>query len=298
MGNLSIVRFTVRVRPLRGAHRCLWLALLCWLPLGTSAVTLPRAEPVPGGIVRLGLGWDGDVAPRVEYQDRRVMVLREGQKWVAVVGVPLSATPGEHRVTLRHENGKETRTFTVKDKAYQTQHITLKDKRKVDPTKTDLERIGREQKRIRKALAHWQDTDSVPLPLGLPVAGRLSSPFGLRRFFNGQPRKPHSGLDIAAPTGTPVGSAQAGRVVATGNYFFNGNTVFVDHGQGLVTMYCHMDSISVKPGQAVAKGETIGTVGMTGRVTGPHLHWGVSLNRSMVDPSLFMTAPGPGGESQ
>jgi murein DD-endopeptidase MepM/ murein hydrolase activator NlpD len=110
----------------------------------------------------------------------------------------------------------------------------------------------------------------------------------MRRIFNGESRNPHSGMDIAAPVGTPVRAPLAGTVIDTGDYFFNGNTVFVDHGRGVISMYCHLSAIDVIPGQHVAAGTTLGKVGMTGRVTGPHLHWALSLNRAWVDPELFV----------
>jgi murein DD-endopeptidase MepM/ murein hydrolase activator NlpD len=219
------------------------------------------------------------------------MVVQDQDGWVAVVGIPLSTPPGEQTLLVRHGTESATRhTFTVRDKYYAEQRITLKNRRMVDPTPADLQRIAQEQQRITAALGHWSEPMVVEQPFLLPVAGRFSSPFGLRRYFNDQPRKPHSGLDIAAPQGTPIRAPASGRVVDSGAYFFNGNTIFLDHGQGLITMYCHLDQVHVAQGQHVNRGDVIGTVGMTGRVTGPHLHWSVSLNGTMVEPLLFLPA--------
>ena len=213
------------------------------------------------------------------------MVANNDGRWLGIVGIALTAKPGQH--TLRIKGHNKLISFTVKPKKYAEQHITIKDKRKVNPNAEDMKRIRREKVRINSALKHWADNNEVNTRFVLPLKGRLSSPFGLRRFFNEQARKPHSGIDIAAPEGTLIQSPAAGKVIESGDFFFNGNSVFVDHGQGLVTMYCHMSNIKVKPGQRVAQGEAIGAVGQTGRVTGPHLHWSVSLNNARVDPNLF-----------
>jgi murein DD-endopeptidase MepM/ murein hydrolase activator NlpD len=260
---------------------------------GALALELPDASPVPGGVALVQLA-ASEQPPRARYRGKPVMVLANGSSYTAVVGLPLSAKAGNHTLMLTDAAGKEyEQDFLVKEKTYQSQHITIKNKRMVSPEKRDLERIGRERGRIRKALATWNDTLPDTLRFQLPVEGPLSSPFGLRRFFNEQPRKPHSGLDLAAAEGSPIGAPAAGRIVDTGDFFFNGNTVFIDHGQGLVTMYCHLSRIDVQPGQVVQAGEVIGLVGKTGRVTGAHLHWSVSLNDARVDPMLFLDRPLP-----
>jgi len=178
--------------------------------------------------------------------------------------------------------------FTIQDKEYESQYLTITNKRHVNPIQKDLVRIKKEKSEMVAAFKNWKAEPEDVTDFTLPAPGRFSSPFGLRRFFNNEPRNPHSGLDIAAPEGTPALSPAQGTVVATGNYFFNGNTVLLDHGQGLITMYCHLSEIHVKKGQSLKAGDTLGLVGKTGRATGPHLHWSVSLNNTRVDPMLFL----------
>jgi murein DD-endopeptidase MepM/ murein hydrolase activator NlpD len=262
------------------------------------AIELPEPAPVPGGIALIELPASA-TAPRATLNGKPVMVLANGSAYTAVVGLPLSTKPGTHRLKLENASGKVvTREFTVADKTYESQHITIKNKRMVNPEKRDMERIGRERQQIRKALSSWNEHSPETLHFLLPVEGPISSPFGLRRFFNEQARKPHSGLDLAATEGTPIKAPASGRIADTGDFFFNGNTVFIDHGQGLVTMYCHMSRIDVEPDQTVTAGEIIGTVGKTGRVTGAHLHWGVSLNDARVDPMLFLRQLPPAAKEQ
>ena len=262
--------------------------------LTSHALTLD-STPVPGGIAVITLPADADPAT-ARYRDRKILVTRNDDRYIAVIGLPLATKSGRHYLKIANKQGQtQSIGFQVEDKAYEEQHITIKDKRKVNPEKRDMERITRESKQIKSALRHWSAQDDVVVAFQKPVEGPTSSPFGLRRFFNEQARNPHSGLDIAAAEGAPIHAPAPGTVLDTGEFFFNGNTVLLDHGQGLVTMYCHMSKIDVEPGQTVDSGDILGEVGMTGRVTGPHLHWGVSLNDARVDPLLFLpeeeTAP-------
>ena len=256
-----------------------------------QATHLPRESRVPGGIAYVVLPASEPGAPQpptVVFDNYRVAVIRQHDEWVAVVGIPLAAKPGPQLITVESASGKRTVTFNIEDKHYRMQELKIKNDRKVNPAPEDLERIEAEQARSNAALSTFTATDAPALSLDVPIPGKRSDSYGSRRIFNGQPRNPHTGMDIAAPTGTPIHSPAAGRIVEAGNFFFNGNTVYIDHGEGLVTMYCHLSSIAVKNGDQVAAGEVIGKVGATGRVTGPHLHWGVALNRAMVDPSLFL----------
>ncbi|WP_019341039.1 M23 family metallopeptidase [Stutzerimonas stutzeri] len=265
------------------------LALLLCLTLPAHAdgfLTRLLNKPVPGGVAVIGLGNDAS-APRVRYDGKPVLVVREDdQRWIAIVGIPLTVKAGQQSLDI----DGQSRSFRVEPRTYREQRITLKNKRQVNPNPDDLKRIQRELDEQTRAYQQFSARQPSNLLFDKPVNGPLSSPFGLRRFFNGEERNPHSGLDFAAKAGTPIKAPAAGKVILTGNYFFNGNTVFVDHGQGLISMFCHLSQIGVKVGDELSRGAVLGKVGSTGRATGPHLHWNVSLNDARVDPSIFIGA--------
>ncbi len=263
-------------------------ALMTGLLFVASVQAFPQQHLVPGGIAIIPL--DTKQAPKAYYNKRRVLSVKKDQQWLAIVGIPLSAKPGNH--LLKQTNKPEDISFKVQAKDYPAQYITLKktakNKRMVNPNPLDMERITREKRALSKALATWSE-QAPSVDFILPAQGRLSSPFGLKRFFNNQARKPHSGLDIAAPTGTDVVAPANATVIDVGNYFFNGNTVLLDHGQGLISGYFHLSKTHVKTGDVLKQGQKVAEIGATGRVTGPHLHWNVYLNRSKVDPSFFIS---------
>jgi murein DD-endopeptidase MepM/ murein hydrolase activator NlpD len=267
--------------------RALGFALLTSTALPAMSFDLPHEHAVPGGVKIIRLDSADSAMPYVDADGRRALVIQDGSDWVAVIGIPLSAPLGMRQVIVHGADGRHEIEFAVGDKRYASQSLKVAPGL-VNPSAADLARIDAEKIRIERALSHWSEPPPESLRLPQPVPGPRSSSFGSRRIFNGEARNPHSGMDIAAPSGSPVLSPIAGTVVDTGAYFFNGNTVFIDHGRGLISMYCHLSAIDVQPGQRVAAGTRLGAVGMTGRATGPHLHWGLSLNRAWVDPELFL----------
>jgi len=262
---------------------CLLLCLM--LPAITQAY--PEKALVPGGIALLGMP-DYQEGTEVTFDNKQIAIFPYKNMWVAMAGIPLDAKPGDYQFSIKHHTGITLNTrVTVIDKKYEEQHLTIKNKRKVNPNKEDMARISKES--IRKKKAKTLRTETTPkVDFIWPTEGRISSVFGLRRFFNEQERKPHNGLDIAAPTGSPVKATADGTVIDAGDFFFSGNMVFIDHGQGIISLYAHMDHISVKPGDTVKQGDLIGAVGQTGRSTGPHLHFAVFANKTLIDPIYML----------
>lgn len=261
-------------------------ATLTHKALAVEVTHLPSVSTVPGGIAVIATQI---AATSGTYNDAQVLLADYQQQQYAIVGIPLSARLGEHQIVLRDAQGERvTRSFTVSHKDYVEQRLTITNQRQVNPNNDDMVRINRESAEMARAFASWDEDLQPVLRMQVPVTGIKSSSFGLRRFFNDQARAPHSGMDIAAPEGTPIYAPAAGVVRATGNYFFNGNTIILDHGHGLISLYCHMNTIDVEVGAQVEVGEQIGAVGQTGRVTGPHLHWSINLNKVRVDPALFL----------
>ena len=211
----------------------------------------------------------------------------KNQVYAGLLGLDMQDRPGRYELTIEivYPQRTERRSLSVlvMQEAYPEQRLTLPS-RMVDLDQKTLARVETESKAIHRAFAGF-----VPHPLWKggflePVHGTISGRFGSRRVINGQPRKPHSGEDIAAPEGTPVLAMNDGMVRLTADHFFSGKGVIVDHGLGLFSMYFHLSGVDVKQGQVVQKGQVIGKVGSTGRTTGPHLHWGVRLNGARVDP--------------
>lgn len=268
----------------------LYLFLLA-LVSSYSAFALPEQALVPGGIALLQLpNYKADT--KIYFNKKRVAVFPYENSWIAMAGIDLSSKPGDYEFSIRHANGLSLNTkVRIKYKKYDEQHLTIKNKRKVNPNAEDSKRIASERK--RKANARKKFSENPPeVDFIWPVTGRISSIFGLRRFFNGQERRPHSGLDIAASEGTPIKAAANGTVLDAGDFFFSGNMIYIDHGQGIITLYAHLSKISVKPGDVINQGDIIGEVGQTGRVTGPHLHFAVYANQALIDPIFMLPKDG------
>ncbi|MBF7687467.1 M23 family metallopeptidase [Acinetobacter rathckeae] len=257
------------------------LLTLC-LCSGSSFAFLPQNSLRAGGIAVLPIA---EQVQQVSYQNNPVLLTHEAQQKYAIVGIPLSTPVG--KIQVKTDQGPID--IEVKPYPYVEQHIQLKDQSFVEPSTEQLTRYKKEAEEQHNIYTSFTKSTWATFPVFIaPTQGKFSNSFGRKRFFNNEARAPHSGLDIPAPVGQKVVAPASGTVVGVGDYFFNGKTILIDHGQGLISMFCHLSQIDVTIGQHVVQGEKIALVGKTGRVTGPHLHWGMSLNDARVDPQLFL----------
>jgi murein DD-endopeptidase MepM/ murein hydrolase activator NlpD len=275
------------------------MSLRAALCIGSCFVAIAQASPphrearVPGGVALVRVGDAREAAPTVTHNGARVWVTKhqaakQPAGWYAVVGLPLATKPGDQVLNISAGGVDSTTRFRVSTKQYPVQKLTFTDKGMVEPSAENMARIERESKHLAEIRRTWTARDVTDGRFVVPAEGRLSSRFGLQRILNGKPRSPHAGLDIAVPTGTEVRAASDGVVRDAGDYYFLGKTIYLDHGNGMLTLYAHLSEIGVKLGDPVRKGQPIGLSGMTGRATGPHLHWSVVLNGVMVEPELFL----------
>jgi len=254
----------------------------------TLAQAQLRPEAVPGGVAEIAVAAAGAPRPEVRFGGRPVLLQQRKTGWYALVGLSLDTPVGEQKLDIGPDGSRRQLPFQVAAKDYPVQKLKIANQKMVTPDPEQLARINAERDRQISIRSQFRE---VPVPrsdLALPADGRLSSRFGLRRVFNGEPRAPHTGLDVAVPTGTPIRAPADGVVTLVDDFYFNGKTVFVDHGQSFVSMVCHLDRAGVEAGQTVRRGEVLGHSGSSGRATGPHLHWSVYLNGAAVDPALFI----------
>lgn len=261
--------------------------LFFYLSNSAFAITLPENHSVNGGLTIIPI--DINKQPEAYFQGKRIPVLpgAKPNQWLLMVAVPLNSKDPVQYLTVT-QPVMTTIPFHVSEKFYTTQFLNIKDISKVDPLPQDKLRIEKETKKLTELFSGYTNSNPFQQPFTAPVRGPISSLFGLKRVYNKEPRDPHSGLDIAAKQGEPIHAVNQGKVVETGDYFFTGNTVIIDHGMGVFSLYAHLSKIEVKPGDSIQQGQQLGLVGMTGRVTGPHLHWTMIVNQTLVEPLLFV----------
>lgn len=284
--------------------------LAAWLCLAALTVqTLPTASPLtvstasravqPGELVVLTLVSSAPLATleaRAFAHDLRPFPVTP-REWQLLVGIDLDVKPGAYTVSMTavDESGREsklTHRLVVSAKRFPTRTLTV-DPNFVNPPPDAVARIQTEARELEEIWAASAARKLWSGPFVRPVPQPANSAFGTRSVFNGQPRSPHGGADFLSPTGTPIRAPNSGQVVLAKELYYTGNTVIIDHGLGLVTLFAHLSEIDVRPGDAVTTGQVVGKVGATGRVTGPHLHWTLRVGAARVDPlSLLATLGG------
>jgi murein DD-endopeptidase MepM/ murein hydrolase activator NlpD len=296
------------VQRLARARNLAALVLVLAAPVARTAEQRIEPHPfarayAPGEIVRFDVVTDPQVTKlHGEFQGAPLAFSRAPREatdpeWIAWGVIPLDAAAGAavYRLTAERADGSSfaiSPSLPIEAKSFPEQRLTVESKF-VNPPKAALTRIAREKKKLGEIYARRTGLPPPASPFVRPVPGEPTSEFGTRRFFNGEPRSPHPGIDLRAASGTPVLVAGPGRVALAADLYYSGGTVIVDHGGGLFTVYAHLSKIEAKEGATVKPGDPVGLSGATGRVTGPHLHWGARVGdaifdpRALLDPRLF-----------
>lgn len=265
---------------------------ICWAkPSTQSSVHISSLRIPQGGISVITIRTERGEHPLVTWLTKKVYLVPDSSKtcWQGFLVADLKERPGRYEAFISINPSVQEIKVEVEilAKDYGVCRLTLP-KHMVELDDETLERVFKEQRKMKRL---WEKPYPTPLWNGRflrPLPGKIISPFGTRRIINGQPRSPHSGVDLRGQTGTPIKAINHGKVVLTDDYFFSGRSVVVDHGGEILSMYFHLEKILVHHGQIVEKGQVIGLVGSTGRATGPHLHWGIRLNGARIDPLMFI----------
>ena len=264
---------------------------------GTLSATVAARALTPGELLVLTIAVDGEPERlQVTLFERNVPVYRlAAGRWQAIAGIDLNRSPGQYSLTVMAARDGVTLLHTqdilVAGKEFATRRLRV-DPGFVNPPAAQLARIAADRTFLDGVFAASADTRLWSSSFVRPVPGPSSGRFGSRSVFNGAPRSPHGGTDLLSPAGTPVKAPNAGRIVCARDLFFTGQTVIVDHGLGIFSLLAHLSRVDVQEGERVAAAQMVGLVGASGRVTGPHLHWGVTVSGARVDPMSVLALLG------
>jgi murein DD-endopeptidase MepM/ murein hydrolase activator NlpD len=248
----------------------------------------PVNNHYPGGLINHTFEYsDQDLENKLRVGDLKFSVCRSDDSSVNIL-VPIPLSYKENLIKLTFQDNLIS-SIDIEDKFYRESRIEIQNRNLVSPPSSMQDRIREEYQQGMIAKNTYTQVGLTQATMGLPLKGITSSEFGVRRFINGQPRNRHIGLDIAAAEGTPVKAPMKGKVILSGNFFYKGNVIYIDHGDGLVSSYSHLSNKAINLNQIVSKGEVVGYVGSTGRVTGPHLHWEVFFLGIPINPEIFIS---------
>ncbi len=226
---------------------------------------------------------------RMSFRDRKFSLEAVAQGWRGVAAVPLGTAAGKYKLTIMLQSGEELIVpITVLAHDYGEQRLTVPEEMATPILAENLQKIKRDRQNLGVAYASSGESLLFAEVFRSPLSSTITSPFGRRRLLNGKPKSPHGGIDFKAAVGVPIAAAAKGRVVLAEELYYSGNLVIIDHGLDIFTLYMHLDEILCRPGDIVASEQIIGKAGSSGRVTGPHLHWGVKIAGVFVDPLRFV----------